>query len=551
MARAMGSNLALSFLRKKSWSLRSSLLAASSLLFLVQCGGEFSEDEFPALFSQRAAEAAYGVALLNWQHLPVPPEDGPVLAPLALITPIVERPESGSSPIGYLRVGEKVPRSEEPVSFESCEGGWYAVRPVGFVCHNDNVTLKLDHPLVRAFPHGPERDKPLPYRYGFIRSVVPNYLKIPSRADQERYEMFLDRHLQSYAKHRSSWDELVPGANQVPLSPSGAGLGELPEDAQPLDMNRRYGGDGDDSVPWWLVGERRIPNISSFKAPPYAVIAGRTKRKAGVSLIGSFQTGEESLNRRFAITVDGRLIPADKIKADSGSTFHGEEIRELGLPIAFVFRPDSHSYSWEGNRRVRGEKLPHRKMIPLTGKVKNHQGERYVEARDGSWLRSSDLKTAAQPSSLPWFAKRGVRWIDISILSQILVLYEGPTPVYATLISTGRDGLGDPQKSLSTPTGTFRVYQKHVTTTMDSDVADDEFELRDVPWVMYYQGGYAIHAAYWHDDFGRPRSHGCINLAPIDARYVFNWSLPDVPEHWHAGYSSESLGQGTLVHVRP
>ncbi len=54
---------------------------------------------------------------------------------------------------------------------------------------------------------------------------------------------------------------------------------------------------------------------------------------------------------------------------------------------------------------------------------------------------------------------------------------------------------------------------------------------------MYFKGGYALHGAYWHDDFGRSRSHGCVNLAPIDARYVFFWASPSVPEHWHAAYA--------------
>jgi lipoprotein-anchoring transpeptidase ErfK/SrfK len=174
-----------------------------------------------------------------------------------------------------------------------------------------------------------------------------------------------------------------------------------------------------------------------------------------------------------------------------------------------------------------------------------------VEARNGRWLRSDDLKTAAKPSALPWFAKKKTRWIDVSIMSQTLVLYEGSDAVYATLISSGRDGIGDPKTTLSTPQGTFRIYQKHVTTTMDSNVADKEFELRDVPWVMYFKGGYALHGAYWHDDFGRARSHGCLNLAPIDARFVFNWTLPDVPPHWHAAYASDSFGKGTLVHIHP
>jgi hypothetical protein len=199
----------------------------------------------------------------------------------------------------------------------------------------------------------------------------------------------------------------------------------------------------------------------------------------------------------------------------------------------------------------RGERLGWRQFIPLTGTVRRIRGVRMVEAKNKRWLRSADLKVAAKPRDLPWYARHKQRWIDVSIVSQTMVLWEGNTPVYATLVSTGRDGLGDPKTTLSTPQGTFRIYQKHVTTTMDSNVADSEFELRDVPWVMYFKGGYALHAAYWHDDFGRTRSHGCINLAPIDARYVFHWSTPDVPSHWHGAYSGEAFGKGTLIQIEP
>lgn len=525
-------------------------LSCASLLCACSAPSESTESTTPAVLHAKAATVAYGVAQAKWMHVPVPPEDGPLLAPLSLITPVIEKPVSGGTPIGYLRLGEKIARSEEPVSKEGCEGGWYAVRPVGFVCQNENASLRLDHPLVRAFPDGPERDRPLPYRYAFVRSVVPNYLKVPSKSDQEKYELHLERHLRSYKKLAHKWDVLSPGANEIPLRPTGAAEGPLPDHVEPLGMNQRYGGSGDDAVPWWLQGDRRIPNISSFKAPPYAVIAGRIKRHAGVALVDSFTTGEESFGRRFAVSVDGRLIPADKLKPEAGSKFHGVELDGVELPAAFSFR-EGASYWDLSSKAQKGEALPHRSFIPLSGKVKNAAGERYVETRDGRWVRSKDIKTAAQPSSLPWFAKRNVRWIDISILNQTLVLYEGTQARYVTLVSTGRDGLGDPGSTWSTPTGTFRVYQKHVTTTMDSEVADSEFELRDVPWVMYFQGGYALHGSYWHDDFGRPRSHGCINLAPIDARYVFNWSSPDVPPDWHAAYASETMGQGTLIHIHP
>src|SRR5690606_21525635 len=212
-------------------------------------------------------------------------------------------------------------------------------------------------------------------------------------------------------------------------------------------------------------------------------------------------------------------------------------------------KKDARAYDDEFN--VSGEAPLHRSLVPLTGDVRFRAGVRYVRGRDSRWYKSDDLRIAAASSSLPWFARKQVRWIDISILSQTLVLYEGGTPRYVTMVSTGRDGLGDPKETYSTPTGTYRIYQKHVTHTMDSNVADNEFELRDVPWVMYFQGGYALHAAYWHDDFGKPRSHGCINLAPIDARYVFNWSGPDVPLHWHGVNAGETFDQGTIVHIVP
>ena len=120
--------------------------------------------------------------------------------------------------------------------------------------------------------------------------------------------------------------------------------------------------------------------------------------------------------------------------------------------------------------------------------------------------------------------------------------------MYVTLVSTGKDGLGDPEKTHSTKLGVFLVHTKHVSVTMDGDTAGDEFDLRDVPFVQYFTQGYALHGAYWHDDFGTPRSHGCVNLAPIDAAWLFGFTTPDVPEGWHA---SLSLDQGTLVHTHP
>ncbi len=512
----------------------------------------FETGDAPALVKTKDAEPHLDDAVDEWAYVPMPPADGPKLAAISMVAPIYPKPDRSQQPVGYLRLGARVARSKQAVSQRDCEGGWYAIRPVGFVCAGRDVTLKLDHPLARALDVEPDRSKPMPYKYAFLRAIAPNYLKIPTKAQQFQYEMRLERHLRNYEKLAYKWDALDVGANDVPLDEHGLAVGAIPEHAIPMDMSERYGGDRHDEIPWWLKGgERRIPNVSSFKAPPYAVIADRVQRHAGVALVGTFVAGKEAQNRRFAISTDARLLPADKLKADSGSPFHGYDIREVGLPVAFARKVGAIWWNYQDGKLERGEPLGWREFIALTGKSRKIRGVPMVEARNGRWLKRSDLKIAPKNSKLPSFAKKGVKWIDISIVSQTMVLFEGDTPVYATLVSTGRGGLGEPGKTLSTPRGTFRIYQKHVTTTMDSNVADHEFELRDVPWVMYFKGGYALHAAYWHDDFGRVRSHGCVNIAPIDARYAFMWSTPDVPEHWHAAYASEVTGQGTLVHIHP
>ena len=506
----------------------------------------------PAAMRVKPEDPASTPRVDDWSKVPVPPADGPQLAPITMQAPIYAKPDPKAEVVGYGRLGAKLARSPAALTKDGCPEGWYAVRPLGFVCVGSNATTKLDHPLVRAIAREPDRSRPMPYPYAFLRAIAPSYMKVPSKAEQLQYEMRLERHLRNHGRLKEKWDELDVGANDVPLDERGLAIGGIPEHARPADESQRFGGNGDDRVPWWLEGGRKIPNVSSFKVPSYAVISNRLKRHAGVSLIGTFVAGAESQNRRFAISTDARLIPADKLKADSGSPFHGYDIRKTGLPVAFVHKEGTQGYRLENGRLVEADKLAPRSFVALTGSVKELRGQRMVETRDGLWLESAELKTAAKSSKLPGWARGDSKWIDVSIQNQVLVLYEGAQPVYVTLVSTGRDGPGDPAKTLSTPTGQFRIYQKHITTTMDSNVADHEFELRDVPWVMYFKGGYALHAAYWHDDFGRARSHGCINLAPIDARYVFFWSSPQVPEHWHAAYSGQGgFEEGTLVYVHP
>src|SRR5690606_41101058 len=71
------------------------------------------------------------------------------------------------------------------------------------------------------------------------------------------------------------------------------------------------------------------------------------------------------------------------------------------------------------------------------------------------------------------------------------------------------------------------------------DPVDGVYDVEEVPWALFYFRGYAIHGAYWHNNFGRVRSHGCTNLAPLDARWLYEWSSHQVPEGWHPTFLSQ------------
>jgi lipoprotein-anchoring transpeptidase ErfK/SrfK len=83
---------------------------------------------------------------------------------------------------------------------------------------------------------------------------------------------------------------------------------------------------------------------------------------------------------------------------------------------------------------------------------------------------------------------------------------------------------------------------------MTNSGADESYSVADVPWVMYYSDKLALHGAYWHDKFGEVHSHGCINLAPRDARVLFAWSAPEVPPGWTGVYASADA-RGSVVRI--
>lgn len=517
---------------------------AAGALALVGCKGKDGASR-EGIISLSGGASKDKAAALDPAMEPRP--GGPRLGAVAMVAPIHLKADRRSPKIGYLRAGATVVRGEKPVALDDCAGGYYRVLPAGYVCASDEASTDLNHPIVRALTRRPDLSKPMPYPYAFVRAIAPNYYRVPTKKEQLQYEMKLKEHLRSYKKLKKKWDAVTVGANDVPLDEKGNAKGAPPAEPPERSDNELFGGAGDDAIPWFFQGGRKIPNISSFKAPDYAIITNRVARHAGIALIGSFM-GDD---RRFAMTTDARLVPASKLKPELGSTFHGVDTT-LGtwrLPIGFVRKEGASKYDVSERSFKKTGDIPFHQAVQLTGKSTKIGDSRLVETADGAWIKDDELAIAVKPSELPAFAASTKKWVDISILGQTMVLYEGTKPVYVAAVSTGRDGLGDPKTTFSTVRGTFKIREKHVTTTMDSHEVGNKFELRDVPWVQYFEKGYAIHAAPWHDNYGNPRSHGCINMSPIDARRIFMWTDPPLPADWHAVYASESTSEGTVIHI--
>ena len=135
------------------------------------------------------------------------------------------------------------------------------------------------------------------------------------------------------------------------------------------------------------------------------------------------------------------------------------------------------------------------------------------------------------------------KWIEVDISDQRIFAHEGDNIVYNFPISGG--------KWAPTPQGTFRIWIKLRYTKMSGGSKEDGsyYYLPNVPYVMYFYKGYGIHGAYWHNNFGTPMSHGCVNMSIPDAAALFNWADPFVAANkWVAHPSKDNLGTKVVVH---
>jgi lipoprotein-anchoring transpeptidase ErfK/SrfK len=119
---------------------------------------------------------------------------------------------------------------------------------------------------------------------------------------------------------------------------------------------------------------------------------------------------------------------------------------------------------------------------------------------------------------IAYLIQSGQAWIEIDLGDQQLLAWEGDYLVYSAIVSTGKD-------ETPTPTGVFSIYAK----TPEGSMSGEDYSVPDVPYIMYYDGNYAIHGAYWHDAFGIPVSHGCTNVPVGQAGLLYDWASVGTP----------------------
>ncbi|HNS50418.1 MAG TPA: L,D-transpeptidase [Anaerolineae bacterium] len=117
------------------------------------------------------------------------------------------------------------------------------------------------------------------------------------------------------------------------------------------------------------------------------------------------------------------------------------------------------------------------------------------------------------PTSIPEDKSESGKWIEVDLSEQRLHAHEGQSTVLTAVVSTGIS-------VYPTRTGRFRIYAKYQSTPMSGP----GYYLPGVPWTMFYSGNYAIHGTYWHNNFGRPMSHGCVNMKTSEAKWLFQWA---------------------------
>lgn len=291
-------------------------------------------------------------------------------------------------------------------------------------------------------------------------------------------------------------------------------------------------------------GRVAIDLINVYNEPSFKAKIINTHKKDTVFLIPGIIVGEGSLTNQiwYEVGEEGYAYSGDiqpvKIHLNpvaaeipsSGAlcevTIPFTDARwQADLSADIAYRLYYETTHWVTGNVIDNNNLPWYRLFDV--KFNNSY---YVKA-DHLRLIPQDELAPISPD-VPFSAKK----LEVRIKDQIIVAYENNAPIYMARASTGSNESGE---TYITPFGKFKIFFKRSTRHMESDnLTSHGFDLPGVPWVCYFTtNGVAIHGTYWHNNFGFPRSTGCVNLPSSAAKWIYRWTIPTVPGDKQSGYN--------------
>lgn len=294
--------------------------------------------------------------------------------------------------------------------------------------------------------------------------------------------------------------------------------------------------------------------------PPIPVYRSVSEHRAGSEPIatlpayGSYAFTRRNPNRGtpLLVTADRTVVEAEPLELFEPSEFSGRDLRSTppnpGHTLAWAVRWKTLVRAAPEPTAASVDRIAYHATLEVVGDgVLDADGLRWFEvpsttAHAAGWISGDDIRRFV-PVAPPAPVLGGQITIDVDLDEQVLSVWIEDAPVFVTLISSGKP-------NDRTPPGLYRVESKRAYGKMQSlPDADEPYFVEAVPWVVYFHGRYALHAAYWHDMFGHVMSHGCVNLSPHDAKVVFELASPRLPDGWLLVHEHAS-DPGALVRVR-
>lgn len=177
--------------------------------------------------------------------------------------------------------------------------------------------------------------------------------------------------------------------------------------------------------------------------------------------------------------------------------------------------------TWQKDEGVRARPIAKELAKSLKVKTEKIAQPLDVPIYDEALFQEPILGVGGMLGSGPGPVQGGYKEIVVSISQQMMWAYEDGALVTSTLVSTGTAEVPE----TTTPIGFYSIHTKYLSQTMEGTISDEYYRVPDVPWVMYFDNaGNALHGTYWHNNFGTPMSHGCVNL-PLDvAEFLYDWA---------------------------